>query len=76
MKSYLDSFSQDIGSVAKKPAQLLGQVALQSAYSVFWVRDAVWVKIEADVPVEDFWSEGTAVEWNLSQQNQLNFLLR
>ena len=47
MKTHLELFDQDPSSVCKKPDQRLGQAALQTGSSVFWVRDAVWVKLTA-----------------------------
>ncbi|KAK1762874.1 hypothetical protein QBC33DRAFT_623429 [Phialemonium atrogriseum] len=45
MKLYLDRFETDIAVVTKKLDQKIGQVAVQTEGSVFWVRDAMWVRV-------------------------------
>ncbi|KAJ7211305.1 hypothetical protein GGX14DRAFT_394234 [Mycena pura] len=47
MNFYLNSFTQDYKDVLKKTDRLLGQVSLQTAGSIFWVRDAVFAKVDA-----------------------------
>ncbi|KAJ7229979.1 hypothetical protein GGX14DRAFT_383942 [Mycena pura] len=47
MNFYLNSFTQNYKDVLKKTDRLLGQVSLQTAGSIFWVRDTVFAKVEA-----------------------------
>ena len=43
MRKHLEMFDQDIREVVTKPDRAIGQVALRTAGSIFWVRDSVWV---------------------------------
>lgn len=44
---YLTTFNADVATVTTKTAQPFGQVSLQTGASVFWVRDAIWVRLQA-----------------------------
>ncbi|KAK0717612.1 hypothetical protein B0T26DRAFT_872038 [Lasiosphaeria miniovina] len=47
MRQHLAMFDGNVGLVAKKPDRPLGQVSIQTGTGVFWVRDAIWVRVEA-----------------------------
>jgi len=48
MAGYFSTWSSDIRTFIKKAERQLGQVALQSAKGVYWVRDALWGCIYAN----------------------------
>ncbi|KAK0732939.1 hypothetical protein B0T26DRAFT_745041 [Lasiosphaeria miniovina] len=47
LKYYLAMFDGDVAVFTKKTAKPLGQVSLQTDGSVFWVRDCLFVKVNA-----------------------------
>lgn len=47
MRQHLAMFDGNVGLVTKKPDRPLGQVSIQTGTGVFWVRDAIWVRVEA-----------------------------
>ena len=47
LRQYLATFHADVATVVKKTDKPLGQVSLQTGISVFWVRDAIWVRVQA-----------------------------
>ncbi|KAK0728883.1 hypothetical protein B0T26DRAFT_800522 [Lasiosphaeria miniovina] len=50
MRQHLNTFDADVSLIATKTDKPLGQVSLQTAGSVLWVRDALWVRVEAVSP--------------------------
>ncbi|KAK3375554.1 hypothetical protein B0T24DRAFT_664731 [Lasiosphaeria ovina] len=50
LKYYLAMFDGDVAVFTKKTANPLGQVSLQTDGSVFWVRDCLFVKVNATNP--------------------------
>ncbi|KAK0718567.1 hypothetical protein B0T26DRAFT_803382 [Lasiosphaeria miniovina] len=47
LKQYLGTFDGDVSAVTQKTTKPLGQVSLQTGTSVFWVRDAIWVRVQS-----------------------------
>ncbi|KAL2024324.1 hypothetical protein VTK56DRAFT_8806 [Thermocarpiscus australiensis] len=47
LRQFLATFDGDVAAAASKTARPLGQVSLQTGTSVFWVRDAIWVRLQA-----------------------------
>lgn len=51
MRQYLSTFDADVSTVTRKPDKPLGQVSLLTGASVFWVRDAIWVRLQVVPPL-------------------------
>ncbi|KAK3373099.1 hypothetical protein B0T24DRAFT_702496 [Lasiosphaeria ovina] len=60
MRQHLNTFDADVSLVAIKTDKPLGQVSLQTAGSVLWVRDALWVRVEAVSPFAPPGTPGTS----------------
>lgn len=53
MADHLSMFQAKVSTVTKRPGEDLGQVALQTDSSVFWIRDAMWIRLFMESGVEE-----------------------